>query len=239
MLREQAGRLQTQQDNQLTPFYGQAPPPYRRRSVGSRAPSSSGSEKDARTDSVAIRVAQYTATCRPGCLCACHSQKKSYTPAMFERVVGKLFVGYAGLPMFNPKCSLPECEKAQPARLSMEYWFPMSFISQIVRFQIAMESTGPQIALNILRRVPDTAQGVGFTQAGNIDGLKDLFRRGLASPRDVSSTRGYSLLRVRAPCAKILYTMLNHSSGQYMPNSGKQPSFSCMLVQIRTIGEFL
>lgn len=31
---------------------------------------------------------------------------------------------------------------------------------------------------------------------GNIEGLKDLFGRGLASPWDVSSTRGYTLSRV-------------------------------------------
>ncbi|KAF2105321.1 hypothetical protein BDV96DRAFT_592718 [Lophiotrema nucula] len=67
--------------------------------------------------------------------------------------------------------------------MSMEYWFPMSFLSQIVRFQLAMESTGPQFALNFLRRVSDTAQCVGCAQAGNIRGLQDLFKRGLASPR--------------------------------------------------------
>ena len=48
----------------------------------------------------------------------------------------------------------------------------------------------------MLRRVPDSAACVNFALTGNIDGLKDLFKRGLASPKDVSSTRGYSILRV-------------------------------------------
>ncbi|KAK3326996.1 hypothetical protein B0T19DRAFT_441023 [Cercophora scortea] len=33
-------------------------------------------------------------------------------------------------------------------------------------------------------RVPDTAQSIAFALKGNIDGLKDLFSRRLASPRD-------------------------------------------------------
>ncbi|KGO77701.1 hypothetical protein PITC_010650 [Penicillium italicum] len=40
-----------------------------------------------------------------------------------------------------------------------------------------------------------TAQCVSFALNGDIDGLKYLFKNGLASPRDVSTTRGYSVLR--------------------------------------------
>ena len=54
---------------------------------------------------------------------------------------------------------------------------------------------GPQFELSTLRRVPDSAQCVNFALKGNIDGLKYLFKKGLASPRDVSTTRGYSVLR--------------------------------------------
>ncbi|KAJ4287018.1 hypothetical protein N0V90_012899 [Kalmusia sp. IMI 367209] len=194
MLKEQADRLHAQQDMQLSRACG-SPPPYRRRSSGQRSLASLEAVKQARADAVGIRVARTSSACRPGCPCACHSQKKSDTPAALERVVGRLFVGYAGLPFVSQKCTFSNCAKAQPARLSFEYWFPMSFVAQILRFQFAVENAGPQFALNFIRRVPDTAQCVGFAQAGNIPGLQDLFKRGLASPRDVSSTRGYSLLR--------------------------------------------
>ena len=55
---------------------------------------------------------------------------------------------------------------------------------------------GPQFSLRSLRRVPDSAQCVHYATQGNIEGLRDLFGRGLASPWDVSSTRGYTLSRV-------------------------------------------
>ncbi|KAL8806006.1 MAG: hypothetical protein Q9200_005212 [Gallowayella weberi] len=82
--------------------------------------------------------------------------------------------------------------------MSFEYWFPLGFMwSQIVRLRLTYESNlGPRFEMSTLRRVPDSAQCVTFALNGDIDGLKDLFRRGLASPRDVSTTRGYSVLRV-------------------------------------------
>jgi hypothetical protein len=60
--------------------------------------------------------------------------------------------------------------------------------------------------LNFLRKVPDSAPCIDFALFRNIDGLKDLFARGLALPRDVSSTRGYSVLRVSfILCLHLLY----------------------------------
>lgn len=56
-------------------------------------------------------------------------------------------------------------------------------------------NVGTLIQLDTLRRVPDTAQCVSFALNGNIEGLRYLFSKGLASPRDVSTARGYSLLR--------------------------------------------
>lgn len=54
---------------------------------------------------------------------------------------------------------------------------------------------GSLLQLDTLRRVPDTAQCVSFALNGDTEGLKYLFEKGLASPRDVSTTRGYSVLR--------------------------------------------
>lgn len=55
---------------------------------------------------------------------------------------------------------------------------------------------GPQFQLPTQTKVPDTAQSIWFAISGDIDGLKNLFRQGLASPRDVSYSRGFSLMRV-------------------------------------------
>lgn len=136
--------------------------------------------------------------CLPGCYCRCHIVTKTASQGVVDHVLGQLFIGYAGLPIVSPSCDVHTCRKAQSALLSVEYWFPLRFVwSQIIRLQVSCRpNLGPQFGLSTLRRVPDSAQCVSYALSGNIDGLKDLFARGLASPRDVSSTRGYSVLRV-------------------------------------------
>ncbi|KAG0155365.1 hypothetical protein PDIDSM_940 [Penicillium digitatum] len=59
---------------------------------------------------------------------------------------------------------------------------------------VTFESSPQQIALetNFLNGI---AACVSFALNGNVDGLKYLFSRGLASPNDVSTSRGYSVLR--------------------------------------------
>ncbi|KAI4280845.1 MAG: hypothetical protein L6R38_004121 [Xanthoria sp. 2 TBL-2021] len=102
----------------------------------------------------------------------------------------------------------------------MEYWFPLGlFWSQIVRLQLGYQShLGPQVSLSMLRRVPDSAPCVKFALDGNIDGLKDLFKRGLASPKDVSSTRGYSILRW------ALYGK-QYQTCKFLVNAGADPDY--------------
>ncbi|KAK1839171.1 ankyrin repeat containing protein [Colletotrichum chrysophilum] len=57
--------------------------------------------------------------------------------------------------------------------------------------------SGPQLQLSTSRVVSDTAQSVACAVRGDVSGLQRLFAAGLASPTDVSISRGYSLVRVR------------------------------------------
>jgi hypothetical protein len=196
MMKVQSEQFQTNQNNQIGPLYRGPPPSYRRRKSSST--STSSKKSPARAEGVGVRVSQYTSTCRPGCICACHAHRRSNTPSFVDRVLGQMFVGYAGLPVISPKCDGPACEKSQVPTVNVEYWFPLGFCwSQIVKLQLGYRpSVGPQFNLTTFRRVPDTAQCVDFALNGNIEGLKGLFKRGLASPWDVSSTRGYTMVRV-------------------------------------------
>lgn len=119
-----------------------------------------------------------------------YKQDPHSTRGLVDRVLGQMFVGYAGLPLINAKCDTDTCEKIQAAHVSVEYWFPLGFVwSKILRLQLTYQpNIGPQFELSTLRRVPDSALCVNFALSGNIDGLKELFKRGLASPRDVSTT---------------------------------------------------
>lgn len=193
LLKAQTAQMQASQFNQLGTSYGRRPS-YSRPTSVSRQPTQHEGVKS--SEDIGMRVTQYAA-CAPGCLCRCHIQARSSTPGLVDRVLGQMFVGYAGLPLINAKCDTDTCEKNQAAHISVEYWFPLGFLwSKILRLQLTYQpNIGPQFELSTLRRVPDSAQCVNFALSGNIDGLKDLFKRGLASPKDVSTTRGYSVLR--------------------------------------------
>lgn len=54
----------------------------------------------------------------------------------------------------------------------------------------------PQLQLVLPRKISDTAESIQFCVKGDIGGLQRLFSLGLASPRDESHSRGFSLLRV-------------------------------------------
>lgn len=193
MLRNQADQLQENQFKQVGSLYNMRGGPRKRTFRSSKlAPMQS-----ARSDGLGVCVTPYVIACRSGCPCACHSQQNITTPAVLSRVIGQLFVGYAGLPAFNRKCNTGGCLKSRASQISVEYWFPWGiFSSTIVRMQVGYQpNIGTMLQLHTLRRVPDTAQCVNFALNGDIEGLKYLFNHGLASPRDVSSTRGYSVLR--------------------------------------------
>ena len=155
-----------------------------------------------RSEGVCVRLNRQPTTCTAACSCICHTTAKASTPAIIDRVLGQFFVDYAGLPFLNPRCNAEGCTKSQSPWISLQYWFPLGYFwSQIFRLQVAYRTNfGPQIALRTLRRVPDTALSIKYALTGNIEGLKALFAHGLASPEDVCSTRGYSLLRVSMPC---------------------------------------
>lgn len=240
MLNAQSHQIQGNQSAKLSPLYSTSPSPSRRRRIRTSSKDSEP-QSPVRSEGVGIRLSQYISTvCRPGCSCACHLQRRCATPGLMDRLAGQLFVGYAGLPLLSPKCDNDTCGKAQSSHVSVEYWFPLGFCwSQIIRLHVGYRpDLGPQLYLSTLRRVPDSAPCVNFALEGNIEGLKSLFKHGLASPRDVSSTRGYSLLRVRLNLWSHLRQRTKYtSSGPYTVNSTIRANFLCPPAQIQTTRE--
>lgn len=175
--------------------------------------------------SLGIRVKQrFGYTCRPRCVCVCHQSRGSSSPSMLKDLLGRLFVGYAGLPLLSPTCDVRTCKTSQMPSVTAEYWFPLGYCwSTVLRLQMAYHAhLGPQVALSTLRSVPDSAQSVAYALEGNIDGLRNLFDRGLASPKDVSITRGYTLLRVRLALSHLPFAWCSAAdltSGHYMVRS--------------------
>jgi hypothetical protein len=55
---------------------------------------------------------------------------------------------------------------------------------------------GPGVSLSMPRVIPDNAPVLTFAVQGNLDGIKSLFSKGVASPYDVALSNGRTALHV-------------------------------------------
>lgn len=192
LLQEQSQRMQQNQYTQVKSAYGT--PASREKRLAN--PNALAFPINSQQPDFGIRVTPSRNACERACQCSCHVQKSSSSPVLLGNLLGRLFIGYAGLPVLGKRCNNLACKGILSTAVSLEYWFPVNFWSNIVRMELSYHQTmGPALQLRTLRRVPDSAQCINFALDGNIDGLKFLFGQGLASPRDVTATRGYSILR--------------------------------------------
>ncbi|KAI9716433.1 MAG: hypothetical protein M1812_005328 [Candelaria pacifica] len=68
-----------------------------------------------------------------------------------------------------------------------------AFTSQIgLRVQMTTPWDGPEISLRFPKIISVDAAIMDYARRGNVDGMKRLFSKGLASPHDVSSLNGYT-----------------------------------------------
>jgi len=170
-------------------------------------PSDHEGNEVAKASSLRVLISQRT-PCRDWCPCSCHvkQSKKMTVPGIMESLLGTMFVGYTGIPVLGKPCDFRGCTHHQSLAATIEYWFPWWFVSKNLKVQFSyLPNIGPQLQLATMRRVTDTALSVTYATQGNIDGLKTLFSEGLASPRDVSNSRGFTLLRVRLPAHDRAY----------------------------------
>ena len=133
------------------------------------------------------------------CSCACHVKQKinATNNGIMERLLGKMFVGYAGIPQFFKPCDFRNCRHNRGPYVALEYCFPEWFASVNIKLGFTyFRATGPQFQLATTMRVPDTAPVINCVMQSDIKGLKHLFSNGFASVRDVSASRGFTLMRV-------------------------------------------
>ncbi|KAK8091252.1 ankyrin repeat protein [Apiospora phragmitis] len=121
MLQLQSQQLQANQFKQVRAAYSSKP---RLKQQQSFPLSDHKSPTPASRDDFSIHVTPRFRTCRPDCPCPCHAERATASPPIFNTLLGRLFVGYAGLPILSPKCNDEEYRGSRSSLVSMEYWFP-------------------------------------------------------------------------------------------------------------------
>lgn len=101
-------------------------------------------------DSIGIRVRPFILASSTGCPYSCHIRRRPATPGILDSIFGRLFVRYSGLPTLSPECDGDERMGAPSKRVDIEYWFPLSIWSTIVRIQLMSSlNSGPSLGLDI------------------------------------------------------------------------------------------
>lgn len=139
------------------------------------------------------------ARCGGDCACVCHSRSLHNSPKMFQNVLGSLFVGYAGLPMFVNDCTISECSNQYRRIFQVSYTFPSWFIAKSVEFVAALTFRNePSFGLKVRNRIgrSDTNDIFSLARQGDTSGIIELFRQRKASPNDVSAAAGQTALHV-------------------------------------------
>lgn len=90
--------------------------------------------------------------CRTRRSCSCHTQKTTTSPAFLNDLIGRLFVGYAGLSAMSPECDNRGCQGSRSSKISVEYRFPASVWSRILRMELSFHhQAGLSLQLDVLR----------------------------------------------------------------------------------------
>jgi ankyrin repeat protein len=152
--------------------------------------------------------------CHPWCSCKCHKVSQFRTPAIINRLLGCLFVGYTSLPFLSPACTERRCLRQTSPSIHINFYFPSWFLMRVLSVMVTYSSsTGPEVLLRIPPVCPPNADIIFYSCTGNVRGLKSLFEKRLASPYDVEYGTGVSALHKAVDCRNIEAVQLLLSAG--------------------------
>ena len=153
---------------------------------------------------VRTRAPHYHRTpCAGWCSCACHGLTYYQSPQSLDSILGMLFMGHSGVSFKKRPCNEPSCRMQSIPTFRLNFFFPQWMMSRVLQFVIQLSyMKGPELVLRVPRVVPDNAPALFYAVQGDIEGIKSLFSKGLASPYDVALDSGRTALHV---CNRILY----------------------------------
>ena len=114
--------------------------------------------------------------CNQYCLCQCHKVTNMATPDSLGRVVGRLFVGYIGLPLLSHrKCNRLTCRHGRSQmRIRIAYLFPLWFALRLIALTITKASTTFMWTLSFPAVAQTGSPMLILTSLGSIEKVQEL-----------------------------------------------------------------
>ena len=145
-----------------------------------------------------IAVSQKGSLCCPWCSCVCHRPGRSHSPEKLNSIMGRLFVGYFGLPKLAAPCNEIACRSRSPSSVQLHYYFPSWFLRAVISMIfIYTPRDGPRCALRLSWICPNSSTIFWFAIRDDVRGMRRWLAEGRASPFDASDDVGWTALYVR------------------------------------------
>ena len=128
--------------------------------------------------------------CEPLCICSCHHHVHHRSPSLLDSVVGRLFLGYSGLPYLLQKCDTEACQKLPTKIAYLKYVFPSWLLEQALQMTVLLsKSRGPELVIRLVRVRPQSSSIfiMNMAEGDYVGLLSKLLQKGKASVLDVDS----------------------------------------------------
>ena len=140
-------------------------------------------------DSPAVPVLKFSTSYEKAptfdCRCNCHRHYRSGNPRVFQKAIGQIFLGYTGLPIITPSCSMSDCDHHCDPTLWIDYYFPAWFLNWKLHAEIRIrQNSGPEFSLRVSRVVPSSAEIIRSALQGDTARVKSILRGRVGSPFD-------------------------------------------------------
>ena len=149
-------------------------------------------------DGVRVRTTHYAwSSCSPWCSCICHKRHSFRTPRMLNQMIGSLFIGYSGFAINTPPCNEFSCLQRSRPSTAISYYFPPWFLARVISMVVMLTPLhGPLVSICAPRVIPSDSRIFTCARNGDVQGIKFLFEKQLASPCDITEGHGVSALQV-------------------------------------------
>ena len=135
--------------------------------------------------------------CTPPCRCRCHKVSSWVTPKWLSSLLGRLFAGYAGLPLLTQSCDKNGCQRRSEPSISICYYFPFWFAQRILQAYIHFPYHGGiEQRLRVSRIVWGGSDFFLKAVSGDVEGVKALLQSREGSPFDVDPQYSSTALSV-------------------------------------------
>ncbi|KAI4251556.1 MAG: hypothetical protein L6R42_008338 [Xanthoria sp. 1 TBL-2021] len=147
------------------------------------------------------------------------------TPGDWSRILGRLFVGYAGLPLLSRKCDRKSCQHGQvQTRIRVAYLFPLWFALRLFALTMTKASTSFMWKLDFPAVTSSNSDLFVQASLGNIDKIQGILSMDCGAFNVIDSVANKSPLHIALQFRQItsVSLLIDQGADMYVQDCNKK-----------------